>query len=129
MSLSHSPKLHKVAKQLCRELRQKQTKAEKILWESVRNRKLLGLKFYRQHPLFHDLKGKETFFIADFYCHEKRLIVEADGVIHKYRKNEDKERTEIINLLGIEIVRFENEEIENDIEGVLKMLEQRLDQE
>ena len=129
ISLSRNPKLHLVAKQRCRELRQRQTKAESIFWDGVRNRRILGLKFYRQYPLFYDLLGKETFYVADFYCHEKFLVVEIDGAIHKYKKYKDKERTEILNLGGIDVIRFKNEEIENDVDRVLKLLKQRLTQE
>ena len=126
MSLSKNPKLLLIAKLRCRELRKHQTKAEDKLWDEIRNRKILGLKFYRQHPLFHNLMGKETFYIADFYCHEKRLVVEIDGAIHKYQKKKDNERTEIINLLGIEVVRISNEDVENNIAVVLRKLEKIL---
>lgn len=57
-----------------KELRKSMTIAEKILWKHLRNNKLNGLKFRRQHPL--------DIFIADFYCHPKRLIIELDGGIH-----------------------------------------------
>ena len=56
-------------------LRQRQTDAEEKLWQLIRNRKLSGLKFRRQHPL--------DKYIADFCCHEKRLVIELDGGIHK----------------------------------------------
>jgi very-short-patch-repair endonuclease len=78
MSLNKKNELIEVAKIICRDLRKRQTKAEEIFWQAVRNRKFLGNKFLRQHPIFYDLKGKESFFIADFYCHEKKLIVELD---------------------------------------------------
>jgi len=57
-----------------RELREKQTPAEALLWQLLRNRRLLGFKFRRQHQ-FGD-------YIADFYCHEARLIIECDGSVH-----------------------------------------------
>lgn len=122
MSLSHEPRLHEIAKQRCRDLRKRQTKAEAIFWAAVRDRKFLQLKFYRQHPLFFDYLGKETFFIADFYCHERKLVVEIDGKIHDYRKDHDELRTFIINLLGHAVVRFRNEEIENNLHEVLERL-------
>jgi very-short-patch-repair endonuclease len=55
------------------------TAAENALWQSLR-RKNLGLKFYRQHPIYHDSSGLESFYIADFYCHSARLVVEVEGV-------------------------------------------------
>lgn len=119
MSLSNNPRLREIAKQLCRDLRKRQTNAEAIFWQAVRDRKFLGLKFYRQHPLFFDYLGKETFFIADFFCHERQLVVEIDGKIHDYRKDHDELRTFIISMMGIEVIRFSNEEIETDLVEVL----------
>jgi very-short-patch-repair endonuclease len=126
MSLSGDPRLREIAKQRCRELRKQQTKAEKIFWEVVRDRKFMGLKFYRQYPLFFDYLGKETFFIADFFCFERQLVVEIDGKIHDYQKDRDQLRTFIINMMGIEVIRFRNEEIENNFGDVLKRLAERL---
>jgi very-short-patch-repair endonuclease len=115
MSLNRKRELTEVAKVVCRDLRKKSTKAEKIFWESVRNKKLLDKKFYRQYPLFYDITGKESFFIADFNCHERKLIIELDGVIHKYRLKKDKEREEILNYLGLKIIRFRNDEVLNNL--------------
>lgn len=86
MSLNRKNKLLEVAKTVCRELRKNSTKVEKILWEYLRNRNLLNKKFYRQYPLFYDLTGRESFFVADFYCHEEKLVIELDGEYHKYRR-------------------------------------------
>jgi len=126
MSLSNDPRLREIAKQLCRDLRKRQTEAEAIFWQAVRDRKFLGLKFYRQHPLFFDYLSKETFFIADFFCHERQLVVEIDGKIHDYRKDHDELRTFIISMMGIQVIRFRNEEIENDLRGVLAKVEQAI---
>ncbi len=126
MSLSHDKRLRQVAKELCRELRKSQTKAEKIFWQAVRNRQFLGLKFYRQYPLFFDYIGKETFFIADFFCFEKKMVIEVDGKIHDYRKDHDELRTFIVNMMGIEVLRFTNEEIERQFDKVLKKLEKKM---
>lgn len=75
MSLNARRELFEVAKVVCGELRENETKAEKILWEAIRDRNLKGKKFYRQHPIFHDIIGKETFFVADFYCFTDKLII------------------------------------------------------
>jgi very-short-patch-repair endonuclease len=66
--------------------------------------------------------NQERFFIADFYCHEGRLVVELDGKSHNYQKDYDRLRSYIINNLGIEVIRFRNREIENDIGRVLMRL-------
>ena len=122
MSLSHDPRLRQIAKEICRKLRRNQTNAEKIFWEAVRNRRFMGLKFYRQYPIFFDFSGQETFFIADFFCFEKQSVVEIDGKIHDYRKDHDEVRTFIINAKGIDVTRFKNDEIEHNFNSVLERL-------
>ncbi|MFM9910752.1 MAG: endonuclease domain-containing protein, partial [Chitinophagaceae bacterium] len=80
----------------------------------LRNRQANGLKFRRQHPL--------DKFVADFYCHEKRLVIELDGGMHesKMQKEKDRVRTEILDKLAITVVRFKNEEVLKDNIGVTK---------
>jgi very-short-patch-repair endonuclease len=126
MSLARNSKLILVARTLCRDLRKKMTPCEQLFWNQVRGRKYHGKKFYRQHPIFFDHLGKETFFIADFYCHEERLVVEIDGKIHDYRRNHDRLRSRIINELGIRVVRFRNDEIDDDIGGVMVRLSKEM---
>ncbi len=126
MSLNSRAKLVEVAKVVCRDLRKRSTNAEKVLWEELRNKKLSGKKFYRQHPIFHDITGKETFFIADFYCHQNKLIIELDGEYHKYRLTEDLERTDILKSLGLKVLRFKNREVEEDIDLVLKRIKEEI---
>jgi very-short-patch-repair endonuclease len=82
MSLNNKSELRVVAKVVCRELRKYSTEAERVFWDKVRNKQFLGKKFYRQYPIFHDLIGKETFFVADFFCYTDKLIVELDGKYH-----------------------------------------------
>ena len=81
MSLDNRNKLVGVAKVVCRDLRKNSTSAEKLLWKAIRNKNFEEKKFYRQYPFFHDITGIETFFVADFYCHEDKLIIELDGNI------------------------------------------------
>ncbi len=120
MERSYNDNLHKGANgklyEFSRELRQVETEAEKVLWEWLRNKKLNGLKFRRQHPL--------SSYIADFYCHEKKLVIELDGAIHETKENMDydKTRTQQLNEEGIIVVRFRNEEVMNDIEAVIKKI-------
>ncbi|MBN2245432.1 MAG: endonuclease domain-containing protein [Candidatus Aminicenantes bacterium] len=109
-----------------RELRKKITFAEKKFWYHVRNRKFLGLKFRRQHPIEFEYNGQKRFFVADFFCPEKNLIVEIDGGIHIYQKKYDELRTLIINELRIEIIRFSNEDVLGNFEKVRKDLTLRL---
>jgi len=94
-----------------RSLRKNQTSAEKIFWSNVRNRRFKGLKFNRQFIIEH---ANSSYFIADFYCHEFKLIVEIDGAIHKQQAEYDRIREDILLELGYRIVRFNNEEILED---------------
>jgi very-short-patch-repair endonuclease len=110
------------AKELARELRKRQTRAEAILWEQLRNREFLGKKFLRQHPLLFEYMGRRAFFIADFYCHERRLVIEVDGKKHDYQRDYDELRTQVIDSLGIAVVRVKNEDIESNIDKVLERI-------
>ena len=126
MSLNNKSKLFEAAKVVCRELRKNSTKAERIFWEVICNKKFYRKKFYRQYPIFHDITGKETFFVADFFCFDEKLIIELDGKYHRYRLQEDKERTKILDRLGLRVIRFSNEEITNNLEEVLLKLKKAL---
>lgn len=92
------------------------TPAEKILWEELRDSKLNGHKFRRQHPI-----GK---FITDFYCHEKKLVIELDGGIHDTEdvKERDEGRTCELENFELHVIRFTNEDIYTDLDNVLKRL-------
>jgi len=122
MSLSKNAKLIAIAKQLCRYLRKHSTNAEKIFWENVRDRRFMNRKFYRQYPIYFEMLGKETFYIADFFCFEEKLVIEIDGGYHERQKEYDTLRTSVINELNIEVIRITNEEVENNINTVLKKL-------
>jgi len=122
MSLSKNPKLIATVKELCRELRKNSTTAEDFIWENLRNRKLLNKKFYRQYPLYFDFGGIETFYIADFFCFEEKLVIEIDGGYHERQKEQDKLRAAIINLLGIKVIRFTNDDVLYHMEIVIKKI-------
>ncbi|MDD5457568.1 MAG: endonuclease domain-containing protein [Candidatus Margulisbacteria bacterium] len=106
-------------KEKVRYLRKKQTKTEAILWSELRNRKLAGYRFIRQYPITFNFNGKSKLFIADFYCAKSKLIIEVDGQIHDNQKEYDEFRTFIINTKGINVVRFNNEDIQNNLKNVL----------
>ncbi len=97
-------KVPEYIKVLSKNLRQGQTDSEKIVWEMLRNRKFYNLKFRRQHAI-----GR---YIADFYCDEKKLIIELDGKIHENQQEYDKIRDEIISSHTIHIIRIPNQDIE-----------------
>jgi len=119
MHRTNNSVLHQLAKNLSRELRKSQTEAEKVFWENIRKKRLRGLKFYRQYPIFYEINNIESFIIADFYCFEKKTIIEIDGKIHWYKRKRDNLRTQILNSLGIRVIRFYNEDVENDLDEVL----------
>ncbi len=97
-------------------LRKEMTKAETLFWEKLRDRRFLNLKIRRQHPLME--------FIADFYCHDIKLLIEIDGEYHEddYQKKYDTERDKYLSKFGYTTIRFKNEEVENDLDEVLKTL-------
>jgi len=98
--------------QRARELRKNPTPSEEQLWCELRNRKLHGLKFLRQHPITYKVDGIKHFFIADFYCAAKGFVIELDGKIHDFQKDRDVERDLIIKSLGLRIVHIKNEELD-----------------
>jgi len=127
MSLNVKNKLSQVAKELARELRRNSTPAEKIMWGVLRNRKFCDKKFYRQYPIYFDNLGNETFFIADFYSFEEKLVIEIDGGYHKRQMDYDQLRTDIINSLGIKVIRFTNEQVTNELKNVLEIIKQNIE--
>jgi len=114
----HNNNLHNNADpstyEIGRVLRKSQTKAEGTLWLQLRNRKVCNLKFRRQHA-FKD-------YVLDFYCHEAKLVIEADGGIHDRKdvKEYDNARTKRLNELEIDVLRFTNNEIETNIFKVVQ---------
>jgi very-short-patch-repair endonuclease len=104
------------------ELRRQMTDSEKILWKEVRDRRISGYKFLRQHPIIY--KGDLTrlnYFIADFYCDEKKAIIELDGPVHDSSKEYDQFRDEELSNLSIHILRIKNDELLN-----MKVTKQRI---
>ena len=99
-----------------RSQRRSSTPSETILWESLRRKSLAGLKFRRQHVI-----GR---FIADFYCHAARLIVEIDGAAHEGREDIDAARTEELMRHGVGVIRFEVADVETRLDWVLAKIRQ-----
>ncbi|MDW3651167.1 MAG: DUF559 domain-containing protein [Bacteroidia bacterium] len=119
---------YKSIKKLARELRKRQTRAEAVFWEKVRNRRFRKLKFNRQFVIGYGLEeGGRAYFIVDFYCHELELIIEIDGKIHEKQIAYDARRESILESLGFQILRFKNEEVLYSWEGVKKRLSTFID--
>ena len=114
-------------KSYVRELRRNQTESEAITWELVRNRKLDGKKFLRQHPIIYYFYRRPWYFVADFYCAEARLVIEIDGPIHKLQEDYDEQRDFVLKQKDLHIVRIKNEELK-DLDHVKKMIINALNQ-
>ena len=95
-------------------LRKHMTEAETILWNALRNRQCDNLKFRRQVPI--------AWYVVDFLCMEKSLIVEVDGGIHDEQKEYDTEREEDLRKKGYHILRFTNEQVFNNLQDVLSTI-------
>ena len=118
--------LKNLIKQTVRDLRKRQTEAEGLLWGKLRNRKLLGGKFLRQHPIVFDWNNRKRFFVADFYCHKAKLVVEVDGPIHDRQKDYDELREFVLRGLGFKILRFSNKMVTRNTNKVIKKIKQWL---
>ena len=101
-----------------KQLRGNMTDVEMKLWYSLKDRRFCGLKFRRQHPI-----GP---YIVDFYCAEKHLIVELDGGQHAVNEKKDRERDQYLEGKGYLVIRFWNNDILANIEGVLQRLKEHI---
>lgn len=113
--------------EFCRQLRNNQTSAEKRLWNELRRRNVNGEKFLRQFPLFTISGfGKRSFYIADFYSAKSKLVIEVDGPIHLLKKEYDANRDLVMQSWGFNILRFTNDEVLHDLDGVIKKIDDYL---
>jgi PncC family amidohydrolase len=114
------PTIYGLLKDFVAEHKDNPTEAEKILWKIVRERKMAGFKFRRQHIVLN--------YIADFVCLSEKLIIEVDGLYHQLPANKisDEERTKDLNRLGFEVLRFTNEQVLNNTDNVINTIILRL---
>ena len=105
---------HREMHQRAKELRQMQTPAEEKLWTLLRNKKLGGYKFRRQHPI-----GP---FIVDFYCDECKLVIELDGGIHTSQRGYDQARERWLRENGYRVLRFRNKDLEGDVGQIVEKI-------
>ena len=101
-------------KSYSRDLRNNQTDAERCLWARIRMKQLNGLPFYRQKVIRN--------YIVDFYCPQKKLVIEIDGGQHYTEQmiKKDKSRDKHLNNLGIKILRYNDHEVLTNITGVIE---------
>jgi len=100
--------------QRSKELRQNMTPEERLLWEQLRANQVGGFHFRRQQVI--------GGYIADFYCHRAKLVVEVDGGVHNEQVIYDEERDDSLRQRGLRIIRFSNLEIQQDMTSVLEMI-------
>lgn len=101
--------------QRAKELRRNMTETERKLWQCLRANRLNGWHFRSQQII--------GGFFADFYCHAAALVIETDGEIHLSQQEYDRERSRLIREYGIEVIRFTNEEIEDNLPQVLQKID------
>ena len=97
-----------------RQLRKNMTDVERLLWLKIRSRQLLGYRFRRQHPIKN--------YIVDFVCLDSKLIIELDGGQHIDQHDYDERRDKVLNQEGFEVLRFWNNEIIENLDGVLEVV-------
>ena len=97
-----------------RRLRKNPTEAEKRLWYHLRRKQLDGFRFRRQRPI-----GR---YIVDFTCLEASLIIEVDGGQHAFRSEQDYERTRFLEAQGFRVMRFWNNDVLENTDGVLETI-------
>jgi very-short-patch-repair endonuclease len=99
---------------LARELRKNPTESEKELWRHLRKKQLGGYRFVRQKPfIYKEDNHRKYFFIGDFYCAKRKLVIELDGKIHEYQKYYDYHRDLVLQRLNLQTIRFKNEAVQN----------------
>jgi len=100
------PEIRRKMIEIAREFRKEPTTGEKILWNALRGKKLDGIKFRRQQPV--------GYFVVDFYSSAYQLVVEVDGPIHEFQKEADRARQEILEILGLVVLRIKSETVEKN---------------
>lgn len=104
-----------------KQLRKNMTATETALWMHLR-KGVSGYKFRRQHPI--------GLYIADFYCHKVKLIVEIDGIIHNRKdiQEHDEKRQKDLTELGYTVIRFTNQQVITNVESILLIIEDKISQ-
>ena len=117
MKVNYHPKL----KELARKLRKNSTKSEIKLWHHLKGKKMMGYDFHRQKPI--------DSFIVDFFCNKLKLVIEPDGYTHTFEEvvDKDKLKQEKLKELGISVLRFRDEDVMKNMDGVLNVIRHFID--
>ena len=97
--------------EVARGFRKELSRSEALLWSELRDRALDGRKFRRQHPI-----GP---FVVDFYCAQEQLVIEVDGPIHRSQRDNDRNRQQLLEAVGLRVLRVGSEEVERNFDEVL----------
>ena len=114
-----APDRYELLKDFAKENRREMTESERVLWTELRKLEC-GYHFRRQHPI-----GD---YIADFICLKKKLVIEVDGGYHNepIQQQNDQMRTEFLESIGYTVIRFQNEEISNNLHEVILRIKEQL---
>ncbi len=113
-----SQKISPVTTARARSLRSAMIDVERLLWQAIRGKQLNGHRFRRQHPIGH--------YIADFACIEQKIVIELDGGQHQEQLEADEQRTDFLREYGWQVLRFWNNDVLNNIDGVLSVIAENL---
>lgn len=114
MSRKHTGRRIPQVLQAARAMRKESTPAERVLWNELRDHRLCDVPIRRQHPVDR--------FVLDFYCPSRKLAIEVDGEIHEHQREHDEERTNALQMRGIRVTRFRNEDVLGRLDQVLQTL-------
>ncbi len=114
------PEIRRKMTEIAREFRKEPTKSEAILWQALRGKKLDGIKFRRQQPI--------GYFVVDFYNSVYRLVVEVDGPIHDSQVEADRARQDVLELLGLNVLRIRSEAVEKNLPVVLNEIRAKIEE-
>jgi adenine-specific DNA-methyltransferase len=115
-----SPEIRRKMVEIAREFRKEPTKSEAILLEALRGKKLDGIKFRRQQPV--------GYFVIDFYNSVYRLVVEVDGPIHDNQVEADRARQDILEILGLNVLRVKSETVEKNLPRALNEIRAKIEE-
>ena len=118
--LDVSPDLRRRMTEIAREFRKEPTQSEHILWQALRGKRLDGVKFRRQQPV--------GLFVVNFYNSVYRLVIEIDGPIHELQKEADEARQEILEMLGLHVMRIISETVEKNLPVALDMIRAKIEE-
>ncbi len=110
MKIKYNKKLNPLA----RNLRNKSTLAEVLLWNKLKQRKMAGYQFLRQRPIGN--------YIVDFFCHKLKLVIEIDGDSHENKVVKDEKRQNDLEKMGLTVLRFGDHAVKTHIEGILNAI-------